>query len=183
MIYLWRQRRSERQKSFLTFNILFDILIFDVLINLFIFDVLINLKNTFDVLTLRRSDFQRSDPLSSKLGQKSQKQYFNFFYSITKTQIMVAVNNQTQIQKFKADIGVTQFLFKKNYSQIKTALYFLRIKHNMFQFAYIFSKIHNSKISTIQQLSVLNTFTLIGWIIKIKSGPFGYLSVNVLVIV
>ena len=63
---------------------------------------------------------------------------------------MVAVNNQTKIQKFKADIGVTQFLFKKNYSQIKTALYFLRIKHNMFQFAYIFSKIHNSKISTIQ---------------------------------
>ncbi len=39
--YLWHQKRSERQKSVLTFDVLFAVLIFDVLINLFIFDILI----------------------------------------------------------------------------------------------------------------------------------------------
>jgi hypothetical protein len=41
---------------------------FDHVFEEVIFDVLIILKKTFDVLTLRCSDFRRSDPLSRKLG-------------------------------------------------------------------------------------------------------------------
>ncbi len=46
-----------RQKSFFTFNVLFDVLIFDILNNHFVFNVLIILKIlsmvwTFDVLIL-----------------------------------------------------------------------------------------------------------------------------------
>ncbi len=52
--YLWHQKRSELWKSFLTFDVLFDVLIFNILINHFILNVPINLKNTFDVLILSK---------------------------------------------------------------------------------------------------------------------------------
>ena len=66
--YLWRQKRSERQKSNLTFNVLILFKFSDFQCSFWRSDfwrsdLLMIIKKTFDVLTLQRSDFWGSDPL------------------------------------------------------------------------------------------------------------------------
>jgi hypothetical protein len=101
--YLWRQKRSEHQKSFLTVDVLFDVLIFNILI----FQSSDHPKKTFDVLTLQCSDFWHSDPLP-RLSVLVQHYYF--FQSDPKNVIILAWQKFNKDHKVKCLIRFYYFL-------------------------------------------------------------------------